>query len=227
MLVQNWMSTGVMSIGADESIRKAIKLQKEYNISLLPVMEDGKLIGIISDRDIKKASFSNTIPLDMNEAIYLASKVTVRDVMTPHPLTVSHELTMEEVADFLLKNRISGAPVVDNAGKIVGIITRSDALRVLISVTGGDKMGYQFGFRVEDKPGSVAAIVKVMREHGCRVASILGSYENAPDNFRNVYVRVYDVEPEEYSSLLEELKRTTKVRYVVDFILNKREIFSG
>ena len=227
MLVQNWMSTGVMSIGADESIRKAIKLQKEYNVSLLPVMEDGKLIGIISDRDIKKASFSNTIPLDMNEAIYLASKVTVRDVMTPHPLTVSHELTMEEVADFLLKNRISGAPVVDNAGKIVGIITRSDALRVLISVTGGDKMGYHFGFRVEDKPGSVAAIVKVMREHGCRVASILGSYENAPDNFRNVYVRVYDVEPEEYSSLLEELKRTTKVRYVVDFILNKREIFSG
>lgn len=226
MLVQNWMSTGVMSIGADDSIRKAIKLQKEYNISLLPVMEDGKLIGIISDRDIKRASFSDTIPLDMNEAIYLASKVTVRDVMTSHPLTVSYELTMEEVADFLLKNRISGAPVVDNAGKIVGIITRSDALRVLISVTGGDKMGYQFGFRVEDKPGSVAAIVKVMREHGCRVASILGSYENAPANFRNVYIRVYDVEPEEYSSLLEELKEITKVRYVVDFILNKRQIFS-
>ena len=227
MLVKNWMSTGVLSIAAEDSIQKAIRLQKENSIHILPVIEKEKLVGVVTDRDIKRASMSDTIPLDINEAAYLASKIKVKDVMTPHPFTVPPDHTVEEAAGLLLKCGISSAPVVDKEGKIVGIITRSDALRVLISLTGGNKLGYLFAFRVEDKPGSVTKVVNLIREHGGRTASILSTDQNTASNYRNVYIRVYDMPPETFQLFLKQLKEIVTVRYVIDFILNKREIFES
>ncbi len=225
MLVKHWMNTLVFSIDADASLQKAINLQKECKVNTLPVMDNQKLVGIITDRDIKRASVSDKMPLDINEAISLASEIKVRDVMTPHPVTIPYEYTMQEAAEILLNNKISGAPVMDNDGKMIGIINRSDALKVLISLTGSDKKGYLFAFSVEDQAGNIGKIVKIMRDFGCRIASILGSYEKAPLNHRNVYIRVYDLESEKYTELLQKLKETLRVRYVVDFITNKREIF--
>ena len=225
MLVKDWMNTLVFSIDADASLEKAIKLQKECKINILPVMDNKKLIGIITDRDIKRASISDKMPLDINEAISLASTVKVRDVMTPHPITIPHEYTMQEAAEILLNNKISGAPVTDHDGKMVGIINRSDVLKVLMSLTGSDKKGYLFAFSVRDQAGNIGKIVKTMRDFGCRIASILGSYEKASLNYRDVYIRVYGLEPEKYIELLQKLKETVKVRYVLDSILNKREIF--
>jgi len=179
----------------------------------------------VTNRDIRSASVSDAIPLDISEAIYLATKIKVRKIMTPYPFTVSSEQTMEEAADMLLKNAISGAPVVDDKGDIVGVITRSDALRVLMSVVSGDKVGYQFAFSLSDRPGATSEIIKVVHNYNARIASILSSYQRVARGFRNVYMRVYDLEPDKLPQLLNELRGKFTVDYVVDFITNKREIY--
>ena len=227
MLVNTWMSKGVMSIGADDSVQHAIKLQKENDINMLAVIEKGKLVGVVTDRDLKRASVSDLMPMDINEAIFLASKTKVRQVMTPHPFTVSPVQTIEEAADFLLKNKISGAPVVDDSGKIAGIITRSDVLKVLISVSGMDKIGYQFAFSLIDKPGAVQELIEIIKNFNGRIASVLSCYTKASAGFRNIYMRIYDVKDEMFPKLLARLQEKTTVLYYVDYINNTRTIFDN
>lgn len=226
MLVKDWMSIGVMSIRAEDSIQQAIKLQKDNNITMLPVMEKGRMVGIVTSHDLKSASFPDALPVELQEAIEFASKVKVKEIMSHHPLTVLPEHTMEEAANILLKNRISGAPVVDDKGKIVGIITRSDILKVLMEISGKGKISYEVAFCVKDQPGSVKEIVNAVHKHNGRIASILSSHKGVAPGLRNMYMRLYNVEPEEMPEIIKQLKKKATLRYFIDFIMNKREIYS-
>ena len=226
MLVSEWMSKVVFSIDADASLAKAIKLQKTCRVNMFPVLDDGKLVGIITDRDIKRASISDKIPLDINEAIYLASTVLVRDVMAPNPITIPSDYTMEEAAEILLSNKIAGAPVIDKSGNVVGVVNRSDILKVVILLTGGNKKSFQYALRVKDKPGSVSEIVHVMREHGCRFASVLATYHKVPAGSRDAYIRVYGIEDDVAIKLIDELNKIAQVHYVVDTIGKRRKIIT-
>ena len=227
MLVSEWMSKMVFSIDVDASLSKAIKLQKECNVNMFPVLDDGKLVGIITDRDIKRASISDTMPLDINEAIYLASTVLIRDVMTPNPITIPSDYTMEEAAEVLLSNRIAGAPVLDKSGKLVGVVNRSDILKVIILLTGGNKKSFQYALRVEDKSGSVSQIVHLMRDYGCRFSSLLTTYHKVPPGSRDVYVRVYGIDDDVAVKLIDKLNEVAQVHYVVDTIGKRRRIIEN
>ena len=105
MLVKNWMSKGVITVDADQSMHQAINLLQEHQINILPVMKERELIGIISDRDLKKASPSDATTFDFHELLYLVSKIKVKDIMTPDPHTVSPEYTVEEAAAVLLEKK--------------------------------------------------------------------------------------------------------------------------
>jgi len=83
--------------------------------------------------------------------------------MTKEVITVPPDFTVEETALVLQKNKISGAPVVDSRGKLVGTITQTDLFRVLISLTGVAKGGIQFGLQIEDRPGSIKEVADVLR----------------------------------------------------------------
>ena len=132
MLVKNWMSKEVVTVEADDSMQNAIYILQEQNIKKLPVMEKGQISGIITDRDLKKASPSDATTLDMHELLFLISKIKVRDLMTKLVYTVRPDYTVEEAAAILLEKRISGLPVVDESNRLIGIITRSDLFRVII-----------------------------------------------------------------------------------------------
>jgi len=226
MLVSEWMSKMVFSIAADASLSKAIKLQKECNVNMFPVLDDGKLVGVITDRDIKRASISDTMPLDINEAIYLASTILIRDVMTPNPITIPVDYTMEEAAGILLTNRIAGAPVLDKSDNLVGVVNRSDVLKVMILLTGGNKKSFQYALRVEDKSGSVVRIIHVMRDYGCRFASVLATYHQVPAGSRDVYIRVYGIADDVAVKLIDTLNEIAQVHYVVDTIGKRRRIIT-
>lgn len=226
MLVKNWMSTGVISIGADDSMEKAIRLQKENNVGMLPVMDKGKLVGVVTNRDLRSASFSKVVPMDIREVLYVCSKIKIRQIMTPHPFTVLNEQTVEEAAEILLKNEISGAPVVDSKGKIVGVITRSDILRVLISVISGDEAGYQFSFRLPDQPGATREIVEIVHNYNGRIASMVSSHQGtATLGFRDVYMRIYNIKSEDLPLFVKDVQKKAILNYYVDFLLNERKIF--
>ena len=225
LLVENWMNPNVITVDADDSMLDATKLLKEHNIRHLPVLEKGKLVGVITDRDLKRAAPSDATALEAHELLYLIANIKVREIMTKNPITVPYNYTIEEAAELLLQARISGMPVVDKDGDVIGTITQTDLFKVLISLTGVGKKGVQFAFLLEDRAGSIKDVADVIRAYGGRMASILSSYEKAPEGHRYVYIRMYDVNREKMPQLKEDLKKKAKVLYIVDSRDNKREIF--
>jgi len=188
-------------------------------------MKKGKLVGIVTDRDMKRASASDATTLEMHELLYLISKIKVKDIMTKEPVTIPFDFTVEEAAEILMKNKISGAPVVDGEDRVVGVITKGDLFRVLISLTGVGKRGIQFAFQVEDRSGSIKEVADIIRNYGGRMVSILSTYENVPKGFRKVFIRMYGVDRERLPRLEDELRQKAELLYVVDHRENRREIF--
>ena len=155
MLVKNWMSKNVITIGEEDSMQQAATLMREHRIRMLPVMGKGELVGIVSDTDLKRASASDATMLDIHELLYLISKIKISDIMTRTPITVPDDYTVEETAQLLMERNISGVPVVDSDGNLAGIITRNDLFKILISLSGLGKRGVQFAFMVDDVSGSI------------------------------------------------------------------------
>jgi acetoin utilization protein AcuB len=216
MLVNHWMSKQVITIDANDSMNKAIHLLKEHNIKMLPVMEKGKLVGVVTDRDLKRSSASDATSLEIHELLYLISKIKVKDIMTKKPITIPLDYTIEEAAEVLLKHNISGVPVINHHGNIAGIITQNDIFRTLISLTGVEKKGIQFGLEVEDRPGSIKEISDIIRQYGGRMASILTSYDLAPKGFRRLYIRMYGIDRFKLNKLKESLREKASLLYMVD-----------
>jgi acetoin utilization protein AcuB len=224
MLVKYWMKKDVATIDVGDSMHLAINLMKQQKIALLPVTKKGRLVGVVTDRDIKRASASDATSLDIHELIYLLSQIKIGDIMTKDPVTVPPDYTIEETASILLNNNISGVPVVQDE-KVVGLITQLDMFRALISLSGLEKRGVQFAFRLADTPGSIKEVTDIIRNYGGRLVSILTSYERAPAGFRHVYIRAYELNRDVAPKLLEELRQKTEVLYMVDLRDNKREEF--
>ena len=225
MLVSNWMSKDVITVDGADSMQDAVKLMKQKDIRMLPVLKKGKLVGIITDRDLKRSAASDATTLDVHELLYLVSKIKVGNIMTKDPITVPQNFTVEETAEVLLKNKISGAPVVDQNGQLVGIITQTDLFRVLISLTGVGKGGIQFAFQLEDRPGSIKEVADIIRLYGGRMVSILTSYEGVPEGYRKVFIRMRGIERARLQQLKEELSYKAALIYMVDHRDNIREIF--
>lgn len=226
MLVRYWMSTPAIHIGPKDSMQDAISLMKEKNIRQLPVLDaNGKLMGIVSDRDLKRASASDATTLDVHELLYLISKIKVADIMTAKVITAHPDWTVEEVADVMLNNKISGLPVVEDDGKICGFLSQVDLFKATLYITGLKKRGVHLAFTLEDTPGSIMEIVSVIRKFGGRMVSILSTYERAPDGYRNVYLRFIEVPRDRLEELIAILKSKARLRYMVDHRENKRTLF--
>lgn len=225
MLVKECMSTPVITIDSEEPMPNAVNLMKEKGIRILPVLKKGQLVGVLSDSDIKRASPSDATSLEVHELLYLLARIKVRDIMNKNPVTIPVHFTVEEAAEKLLNYGISGAPVVDDRGDVVGVITQADMFKVLISLSGLQHRGVQFAFEIEDRPGSIKELTDVMRAAGGRIASILGTYDRTPAGYRHVYIRAYNLDRAGLEVLKETLKKKAKMLYVVDHRENKREIY--
>ncbi len=104
----------------------------EKRIRRLPVVDRGKLVGIITLGDVRGAEPSAASTLSVWEMNNLLTKLTVSEIMTRDPTTISQEATISTVAEIMLEKKFSGLPVVDEAGKLVGIITESDIFRLVV-----------------------------------------------------------------------------------------------
>ena len=226
MLVKNWMSKDIITVNVEDSMQDAGYLLREHNINVLPVMEKGRMVGIVTDRDLKKASPSDATTLDMHELLFLISKIKVRDLMKTPVITIPPDYTVEEAAVILLEKKISGLPVVDEKNQLVGIITRSDLFRVLISLTGLGQKGIQFAIRVKDKPGPIKEVRQLVHEYGGRIASILSSWDNVPPGRLNLYFRVYQIDRQNLPLLLDKVKEKGVLLYLVDHRENTRTIYA-
>ncbi|MFZ0928135.1 MAG: CBS and ACT domain-containing protein [Syntrophobacteraceae bacterium] len=225
MLVKNWMSKDLVTIDEEDSMQQAMALLREHKIRMLPVLKKGKLVGIVTDTDLKRASASDATMLDIHELLYLISKIKVHDIMTKNPITVPDNYTVEETAHVLLEHNISGVPVTDGNGKMVGIITRNDIFKILSCLSGLGKEGIHVAFQIEDAPGSIKLLADVIRKYEGRIGSILSTSEYAPEGKRIVYLRMYGINRSTMPDLLRELKEKGTPIYLIDHHDNKREVF--
>ncbi|MCL4803812.1 MAG: CBS domain-containing protein [Anaerolineae bacterium] len=131
-LVRDWMTHEVLTISPDTTILEAGQMMVDRTIRRLPVVENGKLVGIVTYGDVRGARAAATAGLDIWELSYILSRMTVREIMTPNPITISPDEPIGAAAQLMLKYMISGLPVLDNHGRVVGIITESDIFRVVV-----------------------------------------------------------------------------------------------
>ena len=225
MLVQNWMSKPVVCIGPDNSMIEATKLMKEKGIRTLPVLKKAQLVGILTDRDLKRAQASDATSLEIHELLYLLDRIKVKNIMARNPVTVPPDFTLGETAELLLARKIGGAPVVASDGTVVGMITQSDIFKAIVSLSGVGRKGVQAAFELEDRPGSIKEVVDEIRLRGGRMLSILSSYDRVPEGFRNVYIRFYGIDPPGIEDLIAAFERTGKILYLVDHRIDRRTVY--
>ncbi len=132
-LIKDWMTRDVQTITPDTTVPEAHRLMTQNNIRRLPVLDGERLVGIVTRGDVRGAEASDATSLSIWELNYLLSRLEISEVMTRKPITVSQVSTIRAAAQTMLDNKISGLPVVDNNGTVVGIITESDIFRLVVS----------------------------------------------------------------------------------------------
>jgi len=163
MLIGDRMSKPVITITPDLPITEALNLMKKERIRRAPVVKDGKLVGIVSDKDLVNASPSPVTTLSIWEMNYLLSKVTVSEVMSTNLLTVTEDTPIEQAARIMADNKIGGLPVLRD-GHVVGIITETDLFKVFLELLGAREAGVRVTALVDDHPGQLAHITEAIAE---------------------------------------------------------------
>lgn len=130
--VKEWMTTPVISVEADTPVADAYNIMMERSIRRLPVVQNGKLVGIVTLGDLREARPSSATSLSIYELNYLLSKLTVDKVMTHNPFTMTPETPIQIAAKMMMDRKVGGLPVVDEEGNLVGIITESDIFGMLV-----------------------------------------------------------------------------------------------
>lgn len=190
MLVSNRMTKDPITVSADDLlIQGRLKMQKG-NFRQLPVVSDGQLVGIITDRDMRE------------HAGYL-DRTEVKAVMSRKPLSVTPATTLEAAAQLLLKHKIGGLPVVEN-GHVVGIITRSDVLQAFLDVMGASEpISTRIDFVLRDEGDGLAEVSRIVSQEGGEVLSI-GTYRGRWGKTPVCYLRLRSGDTDAVARVLKE-----------------------
>lgn len=172
MYVGRVMHTDLVTVSPDTTLVEAMEILNEKRIAhLLVVDKKNKLVGLISDRDLKQNWASPATTLSTHELNYLLTKVTVSMIMIKKVVSVTPETTIERAALIMQEHRIGALPVMEE-DRLMGIITTTDVLGVLLEAIGIDKESTRFTVLVSDRIGYVAEISKIMKDLQINIRSI-------------------------------------------------------
>jgi len=192
MLVKERMSTPVISVASDLPIMEALNLMKREQIRRTPVMKNGKMIGIVSEKDLLNASPSDATSLSVWEVSYLLSRVPVSDVMSKDVLTLAEDTPIEEAARFMVDNKLGGLPVM-RGNTVVGLITETDLFKCFLELMGARELGVRVTAMVLDEPGVLARITSAINEVGGNFIS-LGTFSGQDPSHREIVFKVSDID---------------------------------
>ena len=186
MNVAKRMKRSPVFVDEGDSMKKAMDLLKEHEIRHLPVLKDGeRLVGIISERDIKQASPSPATALEIREIYYLLDKVKVKQIMTRRPYTISSLAPIEEAALIIREKKIGCLPVVDD-GKLVGILTETDIIDAFIEGMGVNGPGYRLELVLQNRPGKLLELLKLLKDFEANVVSVATAAHEDPQKIINI-----------------------------------------
>jgi acetoin utilization protein AcuB len=203
MLVGERMSHPVIFIAPDMPIIDTLNLMKRERIRRTPVVKDGRLVGIVSDKDLLNASPSPATSLSVWEMNYLLSKITVKDVMTKKVLTVTEDTPIEEAARLMADNKIGGVPVM-RGDHVVGIITETDLFKVFLELMGAREMGVRVTALVRDERGQLAELTQAISGAGGNFLAF-GQFTGEDPTNRMVTFKVNGMAENELKNIIEPL----------------------
>jgi acetoin utilization protein AcuB len=212
--IKNWMSKHLVSVEEDTPVVRVSKVMEDHQVRHLPVTRNGRLVGLITDRDLKEALPSRSVSLSAQELYHLLSEVKARDVMQTEPITIRPEQTVEAAAVQMLEHRITAMPVVTREEELLGIISQGDVFRVLIAITGIYQGGVQFAVILEDTPGSIRQVADVIREEKGHIVSILSMTDTVEKGFRKVFLRIKPVPHAALKAIIRKLEQRCTLLYV-------------
>ena len=173
MFVINRMTKNPMTVTTDTKVDEVAHLMKKHNFRRLPVVDDGKLVGFLSDSDLMRVAPSPATTLSRYEINSLLAKICVRDIMKKDVVSVNVGATIEEAALIMYKNKIGGMPVVSNMGAVVGVITETDIFKTFVDVMGLADGKTRITLEVTDKIGVVKDIAEIFGQAGVSIDSLI------------------------------------------------------
>ncbi|KLU67120.1 inosine-5'-monophosphate dehydrogenase [Desulfosporosinus acididurans] len=171
MYVRQFMTTQVFTISPNESIAEAMALMREKKIDRLPVVEKEKLIGLVTDGDLREVSPSPATTLSIFELNYLVAKTTIREIAVKKVITCHPDMGIEDAALLMREHKIGGLPVVENE-KLVGIITGYDILDAFLDIMGSRSPGKRFVIERKDEKGVLLDIATTFKQYDTNVSSL-------------------------------------------------------
>ena len=173
MLVGERMTRNPVTILDTASIDDGLHLMRERKVRRLPVLDaSGKMVGIVSDKDLLHAAPSPATSLSVYELHYLLAKLTVRQVMSSPVITIGADTPLEEAARVMADNKIGGLPVVEN-GRLVGIVTETDVFKILVELLGARSPGLRITLAVAEGKGVLAKLTQSLTELGANIISVV------------------------------------------------------
>lgn len=213
MLVKERMSSPVISIDPNTPIMEALKLMQDKSIRRTPILDaKGKLIGIVSDKDLLNAAPSDATTLSVWEMNYLLAQVKVKDVMTKNVLTVKEDTPIEEAAFIMVQNKIGGMPVMRD-GQVVGLITETDLFKIFLELMGAKEKGVRVTALVPDRLGELEKLTHVIAQAGGSFIAFGQFSGESPEN-RMVTFKVAGMSLEEVKEKISPLvERLLDIRF--------------
>lgn len=175
MYVKNYMTANPYTINPEASVADAFELMKDKKIKRVPVLKNGKLVGIVTERKLLEVSPSPATTLSIYEINYLLSKTKIESIMSKDIVAVEPDSLLEEAAVKLRDYDVGGLPVMEN-GKLVGIITETDLFDAFISILGFRDHGSRISILIEDdKPGVLERITSIIAGYDVNITHIVVS----------------------------------------------------
>jgi acetoin utilization protein AcuB len=202
MKVRDIMSTNVVTVDEKTSIHDARKIMEAHRIRRLPVMKKDKLVGLVTERMLLEASPSPATSLSIHELHYLLAKMTVKDIMVKNPYTISPDMPVEEGLQLGQEKGYGAFPVVEG-GRLVGVVTESDIVRLMTRVLGVKEKGKRIDVKASNDFGNMKKIMDILDKNKTVLLSMMTL---PPEEWEKDWLVVLRVMSENADPIAKELK---------------------
>lgn len=200
MFVAERMTKHPVTMSSDATVGEVDRMMKKNKFHRMIIVDDDKLVGYLSDRDVMRVAPSPATSLSKFEIRSLLDKLKVRDIMQKKVITVSEDATIEEAALIMYNNKVGGLPVISEVGAVVGIITATDILKTFVNVMGLPQGGKtRITLQVDNKVGVMADITKIFADNGINIDSMITC--NQDNKSYEIVVRI-----DEHKNILDNIK---------------------
>jgi acetoin utilization protein AcuB len=192
MLIQDVMQTKLFTVTPDTTLPEAVRLTGQRGVRHLPVLDRDRLVGMLSDRDLKRAMASPTTSLEAHELRHLLDGLRVGEIMTRAVITIGPTSPIEDAARLMVLEKIGALPVTDG-DRLIGLVTETDVLRLFVRALGAGEPSTRLDVVVGNRPHALAEAVQAVEAAGAEISSLVTLASEG--GCKEVVIRVRTINP--------------------------------